>query len=59
LTQRLKQSRHVIDNFRYISSLNLEYFRIDLGDGAKKYTEKDKIELEKVYLEICKRTQIK
>jgi len=46
--------KNVNDNFKYISSLNYEYFAINLGDGERKYTEIEKVELEKLYMEISK-----
>lgn len=54
LTTQLKQSKHLFDNFRYLASLNLEYFSLDIGDGKKKYSEKDKIDLEKAYIIISR-----
>ena len=50
----MKKNEALISNFRYIALLNYEYFSIELGDGLKKYTEKEKIELEKLYMGISR-----
>lgn len=54
LNTQLTFYKNVHDNFKYISSLNYEYFAINIGDGEHKYTEIEKVELEKLYMEISK-----
>lgn len=39
LSGKLKKLKGLYENFKYIASLNLEYFSLELGDGEKPYSE--------------------
>lgn len=54
LSGKLKRLSALKDNFKYIASLNHEYFSLDLGEGEYKFTEIQKFDLEKIYMEMSR-----
>ena len=40
-----------MENFKYIRSLSEVYLNVDIGEGKVGYTEFDKVELERKYIE--------
>ncbi|CDW87605.1 UNKNOWN [Stylonychia lemnae] len=54
LSGKLKRLTGLYDNFKYIASLNQEYFALELGEGEKAYSEQQKIDFEKFYMDISK-----
>lgn len=39
LSGQVKHNKACAENFKYVASLNQEYFEINLGDGKARYTE--------------------
>lgn len=46
-----KYMQFLLDNFKYIKTLNKDYLNVDIGNGKKAYTELEKTQLERKYIE--------
>lgn len=51
LMNNQKYMQTLQENFKYIRTLNKDYLNVDIGNGKTAYTELEKVELERKYLE--------